>query len=247
MEIKKKTSRKAAANPSGSDLTPENWREGRNRSEKSELIRNALLKAAAEVVGEVGYAEASIARITQKAGVAQGTFYNYFETRQDILDELLPAVGSNMQRHIKECALGGHNFAELEERGFLGFFSFLEQEPHFFRILNEAESFAPAGHKSHFDAVIKQYLGFLQHSQESGEFPSYAKKEFEVIALMMMAARSYLAMRYFDSDPKKPGLPSWVTDTYMKFVRYGLEGVPPTGKNAPAAAKKKTRGRTSTL
>lgn len=242
MEPKNKTGRKATAKSSAAEQTPENWREGRNRSEKSELIRNALLQAAAEVVGEVGYAEASISRITQKAGVAQGTFYNYFDTRQDILDQLLPAVGSSMQHHIKECALGGRNFAELEERAFLGFFSFLEQEPHFLRILNEAESFAPVGHKSHFDVVVKQYMGFLQHSQESGEFPNYEKKEFEVIALMMMAARSYLALRYFNSDPKQPGLPGWVTDTYMKFVRYGLEGVPPTGKATPAAAKKKTRG-----
>lgn len=234
MEPKKKTTRKAAAK-SGAEQTPENWREGRNRIEKSELIRNALLQAAAEVVGEVGYAEASITRITQKAGVAQGTFYNYFETRQDILDHLLPAVGAKMQRHIKDCARGGQNFAELEERGFLGFFSFLEQEPHFFRILNEAESFAPAGHKSHFDAVVKQYMAFLQHSEVSGEFPNYDPKEFEVIVLMMMAARSYLAMRYFNSDAKKPGLPASVTETYMKFVRYGLEGVP------PAETKKKKR------
>ncbi|SFB01576.1 transcriptional regulator, TetR family [Collimonas sp. OK607] len=241
METKKKPGRKSTVSAPGPDQTPEHWRTGRNRIEKSELIRNALLQAAAEVVGELGYAEASITRITQKAGVAQGTFYNYFETRQDILDELLPALGAKMQRHVKDCALGGHNFAELEERGFLGFFSFLEQEPHFFRILNEAESFAPVGHKSHFDSVVKQYTHFLQHSQKAGEFSNYESKEFEVIVFMLMAARSYLAMRYFYDDTKKPGLPAWVTETYMKFVRYGLEGVPQSGEAKPSAGKKKTR------
>lgn len=241
METKKKPGRKSGAGSETADQTPEHWRKGRNRIEKSELIRNALLQAAAEVVGELGYAEASITRITQKASVAQGTFYNYFETRQDILDELLPALGEKMQRHVKDCALGGHNFAELEKRGFLGFFSFLEQQPHFFRILNEAESFAPLGHKSHFDSVVKQYTHFLQHSQEAGEFPNYESREFEVIVFMLMAARSYLAMRYFYDDTKEPALPAWVTDTYMKFVRYGLEGVPRESEEAPLAGKKKTQ------
>jgi AcrR family transcriptional regulator len=239
METHKKTGRKPSSNKHGLDQTPDNWRNGRNRVEKSELIRNALLQAAAEVVGELGYAEASITRITQRAGVAQGTFYNYFETRQDILDELLPTLGTKMQRHVKNCALGGRNFAELEKRGFLGFFDFLEQQPHFFRILNEAESFAPQGHKEHFESVVKQYTHFLQHSQEAGEFPNYESREFEVIVFMLMAARSYLAMRYFYDDTKAPGLPDWVTETYMKFVRYGLEGVPRESgsEGTPATSK----------
>ncbi|WP_299104437.1 helix-turn-helix domain-containing protein [uncultured Bradyrhizobium sp.] len=32
-------------------------------------------------LGRYGYAEASVARITDEAGVAQGTFYNHFENR----------------------------------------------------------------------------------------------------------------------------------------------------------------------
>ncbi len=205
---------------------PGHWREGRNRLEKSERVRDTLLWAAAEVVGEVGYAAASITRITQKAGVAQGTFYNYFETRQDILDTLLPDLGEKMQQHIRKSALGAGSFAELERRGFLGFFDFLQQEPHFFRILNEAESFAPESHKKHFDILVKQYTKFLQHSHRQGEFPAYKVEELEVIVYMLMAARSYLALKYMYGGGKNKTLPKGVADTYMKFIRYGLEGVP---------------------
>src|SRR5690606_32958952 len=74
------------------------------RVEKSEAIRESLLNAAVEVVGEVGYANASIALITQKAGVGQGTFYNYFGSRQEILDALLPSLGQDMLAHVKKCA-----------------------------------------------------------------------------------------------------------------------------------------------
>jgi AcrR family transcriptional regulator len=209
---------------------------GKSRLEKSELIRDALLKAAAEVVGEVGYANASIALITQQAGVGQGTFYNYFSSRQEILDELLPSMGNNMMAHIKQSALGGHSFAELEDRSFRGFFSFLRDTPQFLRILNGAEMFAEVGHKKHFDTVAKQYMRFLQHSLENGEFPAYREDELEVIVFMLMAARSYLAMRYVFGEEEQHELPEAVAHTYMKFVRYGLEGVPPP--SAAAGTKK---------
>ena len=48
------------------------------------------------VVGEQGYAGASIALITQRAGLAQGTFYLYFDSREDLFDQLLPEVGQEL-------------------------------------------------------------------------------------------------------------------------------------------------------
>jgi len=42
------------------------------------------LDIAEEVFGEKGYFNASIVDITQKPKVAQGTFYNYFPSKQSI-------------------------------------------------------------------------------------------------------------------------------------------------------------------
>lgn len=223
------------ANRSGPKV--KSWRRG-SRLEKSELLRDALLQSAAEVVGEVGYANASIALITAKVGVAQGTFYNYFDSRQDILDALLPTLGEKMLAHIKKCARGGVDFVDIENRGFLGFFSFLKEAPHFFRILNEAESFAPSGHKRHFDNVARKYLHLFQRLKRDGEFPAYTDEELEVIVFVLMAARSYLALRYVYGKEQNGELPHWVANTYMKFVRYGLQGVP-LSSQIPASSKKK--------
>jgi AcrR family transcriptional regulator len=74
-------------------------------------VRRALLQAAAEVVGEVGYADASISSITQRCGIAQGTFYNYFKSRQDLFDQLLPDVGSGMREPVREWELKGQPLA----------------------------------------------------------------------------------------------------------------------------------------
>ena len=204
------------------------WRDAGSRSERSERIRAALLRAAAEVVGEVGYADASITMITQRAGVAQGTFYNYFKTRQDILDALLPDLGESMLDYVRAKAVGGNSFADLEERSFRAFFSFLKETPQFSRILNEAETFAPAAFQKHLENVSRRYIRFLKRSLQAGEFPEYSQADLEVVAYILMAARSYLSQRYRTEDGSRVELPKSVSRTYMKFVLYGMLGRPST-------------------
>jgi AcrR family transcriptional regulator len=219
-------------------------RKRQSRIEQSEAIRTRLFEAAADVVGEVGYAEASVALITQKAGVAQGTFYNYFESRQDLLEQLLPALGERMLAHVRTESLGGKSFAELEERSLRAFFSFLRETPPFYRILNEAENFAPNGYKRHFANVASGYMKFLRRSLHEGEFTDYSEQELEVIAYILMAARGYLALRYLPEQNGESELPKWVVDTYMKFVRHGLEGVSrdATSDRRPGRGKRNGQG-----
>lgn len=205
---------------------PADWRDAGSRNERSRLIREALFKAAAEVVGEMGYQDASITLITQRAGVAQGTFYNHFASRQDILDRLLPALGKEMLDHIRECSSQGRTLIEQEELGFRGFFSFLRQNPHFFRILNEAESFAPDAYRAHLDQVSHGYVRFFKRASEKGELKGYEDRELEVIAFVLMAARSYLAWRYVYGEEKQPDIPDWVVKAYSKLMTYGLSGPP---------------------
>lgn len=199
------------------------WKQAPTRAERGQRIRQALFDAAAEVVGEQGYQGASISLITQRAGVAQGTFYNHFESRQDILNQLLPTLGQAMLAHIRECARAGQTVIEKEELGFRGFFSFLRQNPHFFRILNEAESFAPEGYRAHLDQVAQGYVKFLSGARARGALPAFAERELEVIAFALMAARSYLAWRYVYGEEKHADVPDWVVKAYMKLVTNGLK------------------------
>ncbi|MES2787315.1 MAG: TetR/AcrR family transcriptional regulator [Pseudomonadota bacterium] len=219
----------------------DSWRGARNRNEKAELIRDCLFRAAGQVVGEVGYADASIALITSKAGLAQGTFYNYFESRQDILDQLLPALGQQMRQHVRDQARKGRDFSEREELAFRAFFSFLKETPHFFRILNEAESLAPNAHHTHIEAVARGYMDFLNHAHTDGEFPGFEPKELEVVVFMLMAARSYLPMRYANGAEGQTEIPDWVVKAYMKFIKYGLMGQP-SAKTAGASRARVTKG-----
>ncbi len=205
------------------------WRNGESRIERSRLIREGLFKAAAKIVGDVGYKDASVSMIVQSAGVAQGTFYNHFDSRQDILDQLLPTTGRQLLAYVKEHARQGATTLEKEELSFNAFFSFLDSNPHFFRILNEAESFAPKAYQAHLKLVSKGYAKFFRRAQDHGDLKAYDNREIEVIIFMLMAARSYLAWRFVYGAEKHQGIPQWVTGAYMKFLRHGLSGAPEPG------------------
>jgi AcrR family transcriptional regulator len=188
------------------------------RVEKSDQTRKALIKAAASVVGEVGYERASVSQITTRAKVAQGTYYSYFETRQTLLDQLLPDLGKQMLQYISERIHGSKSLVEFEERSFRAFFAYLAENPDFYRILNEAETLAPKAHEAHFKNIVRQYVQALRRSVKRGELPRYSHEELEVIVYILLAARRYLAMRYAFRKNKVHPIPEEVVRTYVKFV-----------------------------
>lgn len=194
----------------------------KTRAEKSEDNRAALFKAAAEVVGELGYKDASVARITQRAGLAQGTFYLYFESRQDLFDQLLPQMGQELMKYLSARVEGAKGVLDVEEQGFRGFFEFLQKNPSFFRVLNEAEVSAPVAYEQHFSILRSRYVESLNRSWAKGEIPCYRPEELEALVYILMAARSYLYLRYSKDEKGPKPIPDWVVDTFMRFVRGGL-------------------------
>jgi len=101
-----------------------------NRVERNAWTKQKIFDAATKVVGKYGYAEASVARITEQAGVAQGTFYNHFENRQELLDALLPKIGIDMVRFIRARTAPRKPRRQEIER-FSAFFDFIREVPEF--------------------------------------------------------------------------------------------------------------------
>lgn len=209
---------------SESDLSlPE--RKTRRRLSRSEIApeaRAAIFAAAARVVGKHGYSAASIRQITQEAGMAQGTFYLYFESRQQLFDQLLPYIGVEMLAFVGRKITGSKNIMEVEERGFRAFFDYLLLNPGFFRILNEAELFAPEAFQFHFRRTIDLYVESLSRAALSGEIRRFRGEELETLAYILTSARSYLYLRYVKNGGGAVTIPEHVVQTYLGFVRSGL-------------------------
>src|ERR1700753_3577372 len=149
-----------------------------NRVQRNAWTKRRIFDAATKIVGQHGYAEASLARITEHAGVAQGTFYNHFENRQELLDQLLPKIGQDMVRFIRERTGTAHAARQEIER-FGAFFDFIREVPEFLRILNEAELFAPSGYQKHLDNISSAYVRILKRARQAGTIADFSDEEFE--------------------------------------------------------------------
>jgi len=192
-----------------------------NRLERNAWTKQKIFDAATKVVGKYGYAEASVARITEEAGVAQGTFYNHFENRQELLDQLLPKIGTDMVRFIR-ARTGTAQTAREEIERFTAFFDFIHEIPEFLRILNEAEFFAPIGYQKHFDNISTAYVRILKRARLAGMISDLSDEEFEAIVQMLMGARCYLSRRYSYSGGTVAAVPDHVISAYQKLVTRGL-------------------------
>jgi AcrR family transcriptional regulator len=192
-----------------------------NRIERNAWTKQKIFDAATKIVGRYGYAEASVARITEAAGVAQGTFYNHFENRQELLDQLLPKIGLDMVRFIRDRT-GTASAAREEIERFSAFFDFIREVPEFLRILNEAEFFAPIGYQKHFDNISSAYVRILQRARTAGTVSDYSDEEFEAIVQVLMGARGYLSRRYSYSEHGVTAVPDYVISAYRKLVTHGL-------------------------
>lgn len=59
------------------------------RDQYMQVRREQILDAAVEVFGSKGYAEATVAGIAAAAGIAKGTFYLYFPSKEEIFTAIL--------------------------------------------------------------------------------------------------------------------------------------------------------------
>ena len=72
-----------------------------NHSSKKNRTKAAIIDGAIEVLAKKGFQNASIREMTEKAGIANGTFYNHYKDRRSIFDE----VGKLIAIELTNCLL----------------------------------------------------------------------------------------------------------------------------------------------
>lgn len=83
------------------------------RKAQKEETRKKLKKAALFSFEKKGYSSTQIGDITKKAGVAQGTFYVHFASKEELLEELLSEFNENFRTHLMDL-WGKRRFKTLE-------------------------------------------------------------------------------------------------------------------------------------
>ena len=167
--------------------------DGRPLSERGERTRRRLLEAAEAVFAELGYHDASIVKITEAAGVGQGTFYLYFASKKDVFHELVVDLNHRVRHAMTEAASQGTTRAEMERLGFAGYFRFVAEHPALYRIIRQAEFVSPEVLQLHYERLTSGYVAGLRDAMQAGEI---ADGDPELLAWALMGIGELVGMRW---------------------------------------------------
>src|SRR3954447_24190260 len=163
------------------------------RTERGRKTLRRLIEAAAAEFGERGFHEAAITGITRRAEVALGTFYTYFESKEEVFRALVRDMSRATRAHVAEAVKGAPDRLAAERLGLEAFIAFVRQHPELYRIVEEAQFVAQDVYREHYLTFVDGYRRNLAGARERGEI-SDGPDEPRAWALIGMSV--FLGMRY---------------------------------------------------
>ena len=164
------------------------------RTERGRRTQRAILDAAAAEFGEKGFHESSIVSITIRAGVALGSFYTYFESKEALFKALVQDMSGRVRDHVAPV-LGAYQGDAVEAEGvaLAAFLDFARAHKEIYRIIDEAEFVAPDDWRAHYLNTAARILERLQAARARGEL---RVEPHEAHAWAIMGMNVFLGLRF---------------------------------------------------
>src|SRR6185437_13075376 len=109
------------------------------RTPRGERTLRKILDAAREEFGEQGFSDSSIVGITQRAGVALGTFYTYFDSKEAVFQALVRDMSAQVRDHVAPALQDAKDAIDGERLALESFLQFARTHRDVYRIIDEAE------------------------------------------------------------------------------------------------------------
>jgi len=190
------------------------------RTPRGERTLRKILDAAREEFGQRGFSESSIVGITQRAGVALGTFYTYFDSKEALFQALVRDMSAQVRDHVAPVLKESTDALEGERRALESFLDFAREHRDVYRIIDEAEFVDPAAYREHYETTANRIAARLIAARGRGEVDGgYSDEELEILSWAIMGANVFLGLRFAVRSKTDAGR---VADATGKLLRSGL-------------------------
>jgi AcrR family transcriptional regulator len=163
------------------------------RTERGRRTLRALLDAARAEFGEKGFHDSSVVSITSRAGVALGSFYTYFDSKESLFRALVKDMSGQVRDHVAPVLPGAGDQIDAEGRALAAFLLFARQHKEIYRIIDEAEFVAPDAWRAHYGTTVERILERLKAAETRGELSGPID---EAHAWAIMGMNVFLGLRY---------------------------------------------------
>jgi AcrR family transcriptional regulator len=179
----------AAASPAADGKAP--------RTARGERTLRKILKAALEEFGDRGYSDGSIVGITGRAKVALGTFYTYFDSKEEVFQALVRDMSDQVRDYVAPALKDAKDGLDAERLALAAFLRFASEQKQVYRIIDEAEFVDPAGFRAHYEKTAARITTRLRKGAEAGELrEDESPLAPDVIAWAIMGANVFLGLRF---------------------------------------------------
>lgn len=169
------------------------------RTARGEKTLRRILDAALGEFGERGFAESSIASITQRAAVALGTFYTYFDSKEALFQALVRDMSEQVRLTVAPAIADARDALEVEQRALAAYLAFVHEHREVYRIIDEAEFVDPEGFRAHYISTAARIVERIQAGAARGELRATLATdplEREVAAWAIMGMNVFLGLRF---------------------------------------------------
>jgi len=163
------------------------------RTARGERTRRGLLDAAAAEFAENGFHAGSISAITRRAGVALGSFYTYFDSKEAIFQALVGDMSEAVRVAAREAIASEMAPLEIERAALSAFLAFAARHKEIYRIIDEAEFVDPESYRRHYETTAERIGERLAAGQAAG---AYREDIGEPETWALMGMNVFLGLRY---------------------------------------------------
>src|SRR6476469_3846691 len=190
------------------------------RTPRGERTLRKILDAARDEFGERGFSDSSIVGITQRAGVALGTFYTYFESKEALFQALVRDMSIQVRDTVAPAFREATDALDGARRGLELFLEFVRDHRDIYRIIDEAEFVDPSAYREHYETTATRIAARFVAARDKGEIASdLSDEDLEILAWASMGANVFLGLRYSvwaSADP------AHVASVANRMLRKGL-------------------------
>jgi len=190
------------------------------RTARGERTLRKILDAAQEEFGERGFSESSIVAITQRAGVALGTFYTYFDSKEAVFQALVRDMSAQVRDHVAPAFKDATDAIDGERRALESFLLFARKHRDVYRIIDEAEFVEPDAYREHYETTATRIAARLKAARKQGEIASdLTDSDLDILAWALMGANVFLGLKFevwSSADAKR------VAEVTSRLLRRGL-------------------------
>ncbi|OPY84227.1 MAG: HTH-type transcriptional repressor KstR2 [Smithella sp. PtaU1.Bin162] len=136
---------------------------------KGEKTRQMILLSAEKIFGQLGVNRTNIADITRDAGVAQGTFYVHFASKDELLEGLVKYANHLIRRDLQRSVVNVRDRRDVERIAILVSFEFIGRHKWIYKIVPEFEMIDQTVTFWYYNKISEGYIRGLKQGIQKGQ------------------------------------------------------------------------------